>query len=91
LIAKTDTDFNDYHPSKLFITLTDNIENSSKLSDISEIDLYPYVSGLAYPFLRAKLDAKYNGELLINKAVTYFMVQATGYKLKSNKELPSVN
>lgn len=91
LIAKTDTDFNDYHPSKLFITLTDNIENSSKLSDITDIDLYPYVSGLAYPFLRAKLDAKYNGELLINKAVTYFMVQATGYKLKSNKELPSVN
>ena len=27
----------------------------------------------------------------IEGGVTYFMLQATGFKLKSNKELPSIN
>lgn len=97
LVKNTDG-FKDYDPSKLFVTITDRIVESDKLTlkddsgnTITNNALYECKKQGAYSLLRAPLSATIDGISLIDKAVTYFMVQATGYKLKSNKELPSVN
>lgn len=76
----------DYNLSKLFVTIS-NVTGSNNIAGSGSKALYLYENDSAYyPFLRAKQDSDYSA-----KAVTYFMVQATGYKLKSNKELPSAN
>lgn len=94
LLANT-SDFKDYHPSKIFITLVDEDQLSSGTElnvSLGSQHLYSYQPGDAYAFLRINKNSELsNGQLLADKAVTYFMVQATGYKLKSNKELPSAN
>ena len=96
LVKNTDV-FKDYDPSKLFVTITDRV-GSKKLTlkddsgnTITNNALYECEKSGAYSLLRAPSGATINGISLSDKAVTYFMVQATGYKLKSNKELPSVN
>ena len=96
LVKNTDV-FKDYDPSKLFVTITDRV-GSKKLilkddsgNTITNDALYECEKSGAYSLLRAPSNATIDGVSLGAKAVTYFMVQATGYKLKSNKELPSVN
>ena len=92
-LISNDTTLTDYHKSKLFLTLVDtNLLTSTSKEDITGCDsIVKWKSGDAYPLLRAANNIKLKGVSLIEKAVTYFMVQATGYKLKSNKELPSVD
>lgn len=94
LLANIDV-YKDYHPSKIFITLVDDDKITASDTDLGvdlgDKNLYAHPSGTAYSLLRVSNKAILDGEELADKAVTYFMVQATGYKLKSNKELPSVN
>lgn len=85
------SDFADYDKSKLFITLVDSNKLNHANAELVKDSVYKWTSGDAYPLLRASDSATLNGVKMIDKAVTYFMVQATGYKLKSNKELPSVD
>lgn len=88
-------DFADYDKSKLFITLVDstklNKTEANRVKGEGNNAIYKQPSGSSYPLLRAADSIVLNSVKLIDKAVTYFMVQATGYKLKSNKELPSVD
>lgn len=66
--------------SKLFLVITGNSDNVINM-----------ITSDAYcPILQcsAELLSSVNSQL---SPVVYFMCQATGYKLKSNKELPSIN
>ena len=83
--------FAQYDPSKLFVTIVSE-EYWKKLTGRTLS-----IAGKTYKEVRGAsncyhLLATTNANLGSGKhGVTYFMCQATGYKLKSNKELPSVN
>lgn len=81
-------DLTTYDPSKLFISYIKDLPNGC----IQLISDYEIEGGNDNIYLYRGDDSAY--PLLISNNpsrnyVTYFMVQATGYKLKSNKELPS--
>lgn len=72
--------------SKLFLIIDDKIK-SNNVKNLSTQGYYPM-----FGCNRDKLQSMLNGTSFSSiTPVVYFMCQATGFKLKSNKELPSVN